>query len=487
VAAPTLQEQLHLLLEAAPRVAGADSATIYLCDDVTGTLRVVARYGFEPATMPHPRPGGITEHVLGTGELVIVDDTATDPRVSQVVRDAGIRSFVALPLLVRRATVRAPTAAGEGVAVDVAGAPPAEGAVPAVPEPALPAGEAGGLRPIGVLYVNARRPRAFDAATLEGLKGLAALAAVAIENGYLLAAQRAAAQDLAEALRLREQFAWAAAHELKGPLTPLKGYAQAMQRRLERAAARGEPVDLAWLRRALGMMVSQIDRLDRLVTDLLDVSRLRAGHFTISPEPADLVDLARRALERFREMLALQAEAGEEEVQHTLRFECRADALPGVWDTGRLEQLIFNLLSNAVKYSPDGGVVELLVEPVCAAGRRPDEPGGEETRPGACGELDAFRRHAPAVGPGWVHLAVRDEGIGLPPDESARAALFRPFTRGLNVPARRVPGFGLGLFICAEIARRHGGTVWAESPGERQGSTFHVLLPPQPPPAPSNP
>ena len=94
------------------------------------------------------------------------------------------------------------------------------------------------------------------------------------------------------------------------------------------------------------------------------------------------------------------------------------------------------------------------------------------------GDRAAFRRQAPDVAPDWVHLAVRDEGIGLPEDPSAQEALFEPFMRGENAPASQFSGFGLGLYICSEIARRHGGAIWAESPGPSQGTTFHVLLPP---------
>jgi signal transduction histidine kinase len=73
---------------------------------------------------------------------------------------------------------------------------------------------------------------------------------------------------------------------------------------------------------------------------------------------------------------------------------------------------------------------------------------------------------------------VRDEGIGLPEDAAAQAALFEPFSRGENATEDRFTGLGLGLYICAEIARHHGGTIWAESAGPNQGTTFHVLLSP---------
>jgi signal transduction histidine kinase len=322
-----------------------------------------------------------------------------------------------------------------------------------------------------VLYVNARRPSAFAPAAVAALTGLASLAAVAIENTLLLKSQRDVAERLEGALRLREQFVSLASHELKAPLTPLKGYAQAIARRLDRAHETGQAIDEGWLRRALSVMVGQIDRLDRLVTDLLDVSRVRAGRFTLEPVETDLAPLAQEIFHRFRETITAEAATETAAAGHRFVLVPEADALPGRWDQNRLDQLLTNLLSNAVKYSPRGGVVELRVGPAPAS--------------------DALRAALPAerdVAPGSVHLSVRDEGIGLrgadaPGGEAdpARSRLFEAFSRGENAGASEATGFGLGLFICAEIVRRHGGAIWAESAGEDQGTTFHVVLPPEPP------
>ncbi len=478
VARPALADQLALLLEALPRIAGADTATLYLRDESSGALRVVAHYGYTAERIAGPRSSGLTEHVLATGQPLIVDDVLADPRVNPSVVQAGLRSFVALPLIARRPSLDtlmgapppAPLRPGGEPPPAAAGLPLEHSDQPGLPDrpPATPetgAAPAGTLRSIGVLYVNARRPHAFDASTVETVKGLAALASVAIENGYLLEQQRATAQQLREALALREQFASAASHELKTPLTPLKGYAEAIRSRFEQAAAGGPAVDPSWLHRALGIMLDQIDRLDQLVTDLLDVSRLRTGRFTISPEPLDLAEEAQAIFTRFRDTVPAQLEllAPGASARPVLELRLGAPSLRGEWDRTRIDQLITNLLSNAVKYSPRGGTITLTVEPA---------------------SLDnaAWRTKAPELGPGWVHLAVSDQGIGLPPDEESRAALFEPFSRGSNVPSERFSGFGLGLYICAEIVRRHGGVIWAESVGADQGSTFHVLLPPGPPP-----
>src|SRR6266542_3388572 len=305
VTAPTLEEQLTLLLQEAPRVGGGDSATVFLLDEATGELRVAALYGEARARETRPRPQGMTRHVLETGEALVIPDTTADPRVNPVVPESGIQSLIALPLVARRG--------GRVVGVPEPGARqgPAQDAGQVVAQSAgQGAGQAAAQDAVrnepettGVLYVNARRANAFTPAAVEALTGLAALAAVAIENTLLLESQRRAAEQLEAALHLREQFVSLASHELKAPLTPLKGYAQAITRRFERAAEAGETIDEAWLRRALSIMLGQIDRLDRLVTDLLDVSRVRAGSFTLQPEPADLVALAKETFDRFRESL----------------------------------------------------------------------------------------------------------------------------------------------------------------------------------------
>lgn len=545
VSAASLEDQLGLLLEAAPRIGGGDTASIYLREGFTGQLRAVARYGHQQILFGPPRPGGLTAHVLQTRDVLIVPDALAEPRVNPVVIEAGVRSFVGLPLLARRPPNVARRLGGlsEEDAVGSATAPasaPVGGAAGAPGVDDLP-DAADSPTAIGVLYVNASRPDAFGPEAVEVLKGLAALAAVAIENGVLLATQREAARRLTEALDLREQFVSLASHELKAPLTPLQGYVQTITRRLDRAAASGQTLDETWLRRALSVMGVQIGRLDRLVTDLLDVSRVRTGHFTLQPATVDLVLLARTTFLSFRDMLLgmtpLTGAPGAADLtlpsdatstgsdvlpppklavpvgSHTLVFETAMATLPGQWDANRLDQLLINLLSNAVKYSPTGGMVELRLTAVTAEDMKDTTP-------------QALAKRAPQLAPGWVHLTVRDEGIGLPVAATAAQAdqagdpsaadrstaagkapspvvttmltheaptaavdpqhpeLFRAFSRTERPEAERIGGFGLGLFICAEIVHRHGGAIWAESAGQDQGTTFHVLLPPAAPRSP---
>jgi signal transduction histidine kinase/MFS family permease len=245
-----------------------------------------------------------------------------------------------------------------------------------------------------------------------------------------MAARTGAAQEeLKDAVRAREQFISVASHELRTPLTPLKGFAALTLQRLEGS---GDFPERERLLKALRSMARQTERLSRLVDDLLDTARIQGGRFELERQRSDLVPLLREVLERFE----LRADTG-------LRFELHAPAhaVEGDWDAPRLDQVLTNLVSNAVRYSPQGGTVRVT--------------------------LEESADH--------VLVHVKDEGIGIPPE--SLASLFRPFARASNAQARHYGGLGLGLFICREIVERHGGTIWAESPGPQQGSAFHVRLP----------
>ncbi|MDP9375278.1 MAG: HAMP domain-containing histidine kinase, partial [Chloroflexota bacterium] len=225
----------------------------------------------------------------------------------------------------------------------------------------------------------------------------------------------------------RDQFLSIASHELRTPVTSVQGYTEL----LLRAHARGWP-DPARTARYLQALEGGTKRLAALTQDLLDVSRLHSGQFPLRSRPFDLAALAARGVAAFRDRLG----SG-----HTLTVETACNDCPLVGDPDRLEQVLTNLLENAVKYSPDGGPIRVMV--------RPDDAG--------------------------MLLAVRDEGIGLPP--GLAEAIFVPFGRAPNAAGRQIPGLGLGLHICREIVERHGGRIWAESAGEGRGTTVNVWLP----------
>jgi PAS domain S-box-containing protein len=229
------------------------------------------------------------------------------------------------------------------------------------------------------------------------------------------------------AVRARDVFLSIAAHELRTPITALKGSAQLLVRQQERGT-----LDPARLTRTLGVLNGAADRLAALTDDLLDVSRIRTGQLPLTIAPLDLPTLVREAVARARE---------RHSGAHQLVLDLPAGLPPVPGDAARLDQVLTNLLDNAIKYSPAGGHVTVTMRPA----------------------------------EGGILTTVRDEGIGLPPESIE--AIFEPFGRAPNAARSQLPGLGLGLYICRSIVERHNGRIWAESAGEEQGTTIALWLP----------
>jgi signal transduction histidine kinase len=278
---------------------------------------------------------------------------------------------------------------------------------------------------LSLLFVGQeRRSTAEDLVLAEEL---ARTCALALDNALLYAAERQASASAQALARQREEFLAIAAHELKTPLTTVKGYVQLAGRFLAKPE-----LDRERLLRILATLHVQVGRLEGLVGDLLDVGRLQHGQLALRCERLDLVALARQVLARFET-------APERTEQHTLELDA-AEPVTGLWDGHRLDQVLTNLLSNALKYSPAGGRVRVSI------------------------------RH---TADGQAEIAVSDQGIGIPPAD--RPLVFQPFGRGEH-GSRQVAGVGLGLYITAQIVARHGGTIDLTSdPGV--GSLFVVRLP----------
>jgi signal transduction histidine kinase len=245
--------------------------------------------------------------------------------------------------------------------------------------------------------------------------------------------------ELKDAVRVRDDFISVASHEMKTPLTPLKGFSQTLIRQLERT---DRPFDRKQAIKALHMMSRQVDHLTELVNDLLDTTRIRGGRFVLTPAPMDLVTLSREIVDRFTSQ-------GDVE-HHSIRLQARSEAISGAWDGRRLDQVLTNLISNALRYSPAGSEISVEV-------RQDDDS---------------------------ALLSVKDQGIGIPPE--GLAGLFQPFFRAANATSH-YGGLGLGLYISREIVERHGGHIWAESAGPHQGSQFFVRLPLNGHPLPDKP
>jgi signal transduction histidine kinase len=226
-------------------------------------------------------------------------------------------------------------------------------------------------------------------------------------------------------IRQRDEFLAVLSHELKTPLTGLRGYAELLERRIAK-----RPDTHPGVASAAAAILSQTLRLQRTISELLHLSRLQLGYFVLHPAVFDLSGLV-RTLVQHHQLLA--------EGSHTFVVKAEDDVcISG--DEQALEQVLHNLLTNAVKYSPNGGLVEVTV-------RRDDDQ---------------------------VRITVADEGMGVP--EADRDRLFERFYRASNVDGMHISGFGIGLYIVREVVERHGGSV-SYVPTDAGGSCFSLTLP----------
>ncbi len=281
-------------------------------------------------------------------------------------------------------------------------------------------------RTIGTLGLGREGPgEPYTEEDLLLMQELADRAGMAIENARLY-------REAQDAIRAREQFLSIASHELKTPLTSVKASAQLLDRRL-----RQDPIERARVSPLVDQIQSEINRLENLVLDLLDATRIQQGHLELRREQCDVVELARQAIERFESI-------SQRLPEHDLILDAAIPVVAMI-DPSRIDQVITNLVSNALKYSPEGGRVVVSV-----SGR---------------GDM--------------IEIEVTDQGLGISPEE--QETLFQPFARG-DVARQSIGGTGLGLFISAEIIERHGGTIGVESTLGR-GSRFFVQLPRDPQPS----
>ncbi|HVC78956.1 MAG TPA: hybrid sensor histidine kinase/response regulator [Chloroflexota bacterium] len=220
--------------------------------------------------------------------------------------------------------------------------------------------------------------------------------------------------------RAKDDFIGLVAHELKTPLTGLKGHAQMLGMRLRRQE--GREADLV----NVAAIEEQISRMVDLINDMLDATRSQIGRLTVDAELVDVAALVREAVEHVRS------------TNDTHQFLIEAPSVL-IWpcDPRRIGQVVTNLLGNALRYASGGQVTVTLAEV----------------------------EHQ-------LHLTVRDEGIGIPP--SSLESIFARFEQG-GTPHDQ--GLGLGLYISRGIVQAHGGRIWAESAGVGAGATFHVMLP----------
>jgi signal transduction histidine kinase len=235
-------------------------------------------------------------------------------------------------------------------------------------------------------------------------------------------------QELKEVNQMKDKFISMASHELKTPITTIRGQAQITLRRLSRQ--KELPKELADVPHALEQIDEQTLRLNALVDDLLDLSSIRAGKMQLRLSRFDLREVCQSAVEEQRLLSGRDIELEQPETPVMLNA-----------DSERLSQVVTNLVSNAIKYSLETSPIKVSLQMQ------------EKT----------------------TQLAVQDYGQGISKEQ--QTLIFETFYRSPDAQTSKKSGWGLGLAICKDIIERHGGRIWCES-SVGEGSTFIVELPP---------
>ena len=280
---------------------------------------------------------------------------------------------------------------------------------------------------IGIIMLESPAPDALDVNTMAFLTRLSDHASIAISNAQLYAAVQSA--NVA-----KSEFVSFVSHELKNPMTSIKGYTELL------AASAVGPINEAQAN-FLTTIRSNVERMSTLVSDLNDVTRIEANRMRLDFKAHTLAEVVDETVRSIRKQI--------EDKFQTLSIQIPSE-LPPVWaDRTRISQVLTNLVSNAYKYTTTGGTIFIGAE---ACDNQWDPAGAKRV----------------------VHLWVQDTGIGIAPEDQKK--IFQKFFRSEDPKTREAPGTGLGLNITRSLVELQGGKIWFESEF-RIGTTFHITIP----------
>jgi PAS domain S-box-containing protein len=395
-----LDHILKATLDTVLQVIEIDAGWIQLVgEDMERTLSLVAQRGLSEVMAQEIRTlrwgEGLSGQVAQSGQPIVVSSASEDPRLAtESGRQEGLHAFAAVPIQSKDNVV-------------------------------------------GVLGVVSRRPRELSSHEVQLLTAVGHQIGLAIEN-VRLAKKASEIELLREVDRLRSELLANISHELRTPLGLITVFCTTLLR---------DDVDFdrETRREFLHDIREETDKLEELVDNLLDLSRIQDGRLRLDKSPTDISQLARKVIKPLEIQIA-QSESHlltETGLLHRLLHDFSPDPLVAMVDSKSIEQVLRNLLSNAIKYSPEGGTITIQ---------------GREDR-------------------GQILVRVSDQGVGIPAEEQDK--IFERFYRVENEITQNVRGAGLGLPVCRGIVEAHGGRMWVEStPGV--GSAFCFALPLEP-------
>jgi signal transduction histidine kinase/putative methionine-R-sulfoxide reductase with GAF domain len=290
---------------------------------------------------------------------------------------------------------------------------------------------------IGVLFLENVQAETNTGETLAFLTRLCDHAAIAIANAQLYA-------EVQQANQAKSDFVSFVSHELKTPMTSIKGFTDLLASGMVGAVNENQANFLSTIR-------SNVDRMSTLVSDLADASRIEAGRLRLDFAAVSVPQMVDEVIRSCRTQI--------DEKQQTLELQIPKD-LPMVWcDRMRMIQVLINLVSNANKYSPQGGNIIICAEPTLNKWN-PDGSLKEGLSEGDAAQV--------------VHISIQDTGFGINPEDQKK--IFQKFFRSDDQKIRDAPGTGLGLNITKTLVEMQGGIIWFVSEF-RQGATFQFTIP----------